>query len=940
MTSNNPDPVELIIELGAFNKLHISVFRGKKRLSVFSPELTSNLRAIIKQSVTYHMVEDLIINVLKTESDIHVYYKNKQQKILIKWNQNFKLEPCLFFDINDDQVIIKPYSKNVDNFLVLGNSLVVDTKNCLIGIIKQSDGYAMPYNQKDTNSFAVQSLPKRLFEWGVMMFMKTDRLYFHSKELNEWTTITPQIVLTSCEKEIDFCMGNVKQKECLSFDKKLLETCLPHLFDERFMTVSDKVALFQAECLNWIQKNEENPFTNDRFASYVHSFLLESRYYPLIKNDDWYLVKVEGQKQFSILACIIAVFGQYLKFEDETNRIRVDQIIIDKHIGTFINLAKKCGIDVTYNDKKLALFQLDLSLDISDESTWKKAAPTIKGSNMPLNIEVWKERLDNIWLEETSDEIMVLDDATREQIKALIDIFKNDKKEKKIDKDVQDKYKILDWFYLKQLGVDVTFSPKHKNLYHALLSLKEIPAKDVPKNSTGTPRQYQTEGYSWLYFLYEYQFGAILADDMGLGKTLQSILLLAEIKEKKLNKSNDPNLIVVPPSLMFNWHNEIEKFCPALSVQEYSGAGRVLDRSKDVIITTYEMVRRDIALLKEQSFHVVVFDEAQYVKNHIAGRSKAVKQLNAHFKVCLTGTPLENHIGEFFSLVDLALPGLISSLSIPTGHSENEEVSHFLKIIKPFVLRREKNMIFEELPEKIENNVFLDMSKEQTKIYNGLLSETKLSIQSAYKDEPKGKANMLALTAILRLRQICLNPCLMDKSFADVSPKVDYLVEQVQELREEGHSALLFSQFTSFLDIIEKAFITHNVPYLRIDGKTPTIKRKDIIESFQNSPETKFLLMSLKTGGVGLNLTKASYVFHCDPWWNPAVENQASDRAHRIGQTQKVMILKLIMHNSIEEKILALKRKKQKIFDDIMKKDVLKSVNKFTKEDFLFLIGN
>jgi non-specific serine/threonine protein kinase len=319
-----------------------------------------------------------------------------------------------------------------------------------------------------------------------------------------------------------------------------------------------------------------------------------------------------------------------------------------------------------------------------------------------------------------------------------------------------------------------------------------------------------------------------------------------------------------------------------------------------------------------------------------------VRKLRGSFTLALTGTPVENHLGEYFAIMDLCLPGLLGTREEFSRNLSQGGAAATARLIgrtRPFVLRRTKQLIASELPPKIEMDIPLELTTKQRVFYQRTVEEVRGQVQEAYADHAPAQARIIALTAILRLRQICLAPALASPTASDASPKLDFLAEQLAELRDEGHSALVFSQFTGYLDIIEKGLKEQGFTCLRLDGSTPVPKRKQLVETFQHSAEPTVFLISLKAGGRGLNLTRATYVYHMDPWWNPAVENQASDRAHRIGQTEQVTITRLIMKHTIEEKMMALKEQKTQLYKAILEDGAGGGGSGLTREDFDFLLG-
>jgi len=399
----------------------------------------------------------------------------------------------------------------------------------------------------------------------------------------------------------------------------------------------------------------------------------------------------------------------------------------------------------------------------------------------------------------------------------------------------------------------------------------------------------------------------------------------------------------VPPSLLFNWEAEIARFFPSARLLLHTGSGRSCTTftGHDIVITSYGVVQRDIEELEQLRFDVIIFDETQVVKNRKAATSNAVRRLKGAFCLALTGTPVENHLGEYHAIMDLCLPGLLGSYEefnrqIKRGGQEG--IERLIRRTKPFILRRSKQMIATELPPKIETDIHLELSPKQRALYQRTVEEVRSQVSEAFASHSPGQARIIALTAILRLRQICLAPALAVHDASDASPKLDFLAEQLIELRDEGHSSLVFSQFTGYLDIIEKGLKQHGLNYLRLDGSTPVPQRKKLVQSFQGASEPTIFLISLKAGGKGLNLTRASYVFHMDPWWNPAVENQASDRAHRIGQTAQVTITRLVMRHTIEEKMMALKERKLQLYTAILDEGAAGGGAGLSRDDFEFLL--
>jgi SNF2 family DNA or RNA helicase len=621
------------------------------------------------------------------------------------------------------------------------------------------------------------------------------------------------------------------------------------------------------------------------------------------------------------------------------------------HISQVKNRLNAYGIELQLNNKRVELATADVSIEAprSSNTDWLDVAPHIMADGIELTNKQREILFSNDGrIIETENCIKFFDPQSQEVLKILAAMFQLHGEGSNLVTKQEiihiPRLRVLDLLALRAAGAKVTLSHDDEQLLERLTNFTKIEKIKLPKHFAGTLRDYQKDGYHWLAFLYKNRFGACLADDMGLGKTIQTIAFLGGIAEGIItNRSKDsrPHLIVVPPTLVFNWQHELTTFYPSLRVTAYTGPSKNKDFTHfDVVLTTYDRVRLDIDSLKEQQFHVLILDEAQAIKNIEAARTAAIRQLKSIFTISLTGTPLENHLGEYHSIIDIALPGLLPTYKNFMICVQQDTHGPFIKKTRPFVLRRTKDAVLGNLPDKVETNTFLTMAPKQQKIYATTIAEIKRLIDQAYSTKTAGQAHIIALTAILRLRQICISPQMLDMTKYAASPKIDYLSNSLENIIQEGNAALVFSQFTTCLDLIEKALKKAGLAYYRIDGKTTMANRRKIIESFQKNDAGKsILLLSLKTGGVGLNLTRANYVFHIDPWWNPAVENQASDRSHRIGQKNTVFVTRLIMHYTIEEKMMTLKEAKQKLFSEVMDQAENKIKNIISKKDFDLLLS-
>lgn len=506
----------------------------------------------------------------------------------------------------------------------------------------------------------------------------------------------------------------------------------------------------------------------------------------------------------------------------------------------------------------------------------------------------------------------------------------------------QNQIALLDALLSAEEGID--YDEKFLEMRTRFRDFSGIEEVTEPAGFEGDLRHYQREGLGWLRFLSEFHFGGCLADDMGLGKTVQ-LLALLQSREAE-NAPHLPSLIVVPKSLLFNWHQESQRFTPDMKLIEYTGPERAALRDQfpeaDLIFTTYGTLRRDILELKEFEFDYVVLDEAQTIKNSSSQIAKASRLLRARHRVALSGTPIENHLGDLWSIFEFLNPGMLGRSSVFkqfAADSLNERARVQLASgLKPFILRRTKQQVASELPEKFEQTILCDMGKEQKRRYEEMRGHYRDSLLGMVETQGINKSKMHVLEALLRLRQAACHPALLDDSrVAESSAKLDVLVPHIEELIDEGHKALVFSQFTSMLSIVRHHLDEKGIQYEYLDGQTRD--RKSHVDRFQDDPECGVFLISLKAGGLGLNLTAADYVFLLDPWWNPAVEAQAIDRAHRVGQTRRVFAYRLICRDTVEEKIAALQTRKKSLADAILESDNTNILKNLSRDDLELLLS-
>lgn len=491
---------------------------------------------------------------------------------------------------------------------------------------------------------------------------------------------------------------------------------------------------------------------------------------------------------------------------------------------------------------------------------------------------------------------------------------------------------------------EVSFDEAFRTARQKMLDFGGISPVTEPADFRGELRHYQREGLGWFSFLEQFGFGGCLADDMGLGKTVQVLALLQSRFDPEA-PWHKPTLVVAPRSVIFNWLEEARRFTPQLRMLDHSGSLRApahLMNDVDVVLTTYGVLRRDIAELCEIGFDYCILDEAQAIKNRTTATAKAAGLIRADHRLALSGTPIENHLGELWSLFEFLNPGMLGNASafqsgISDRNPDEQTRTALSRALRPFILRRTKDQVAADLPPKTEQTLYCDLPAAQRKHYDQLRNHYRRDLLGRVERDGIARSKIFVLEALLRLRQAACHPGLIDpKRAGDPSAKLDLLLPQLAEVVAEGHKALVFSQFTKFLALLKQRLHTQGIPYEYLDGQTRD--RQSCVKNFQSNPECPLFLISLKAGGLGLNLTAAEYVFLLDPWWNPAVEAQAVDRAHRIGQTLPVFAYRIIARDTVEEKVLELQRSKRELADAIISADN-SLIRQIRREDLELLLS-
>ena len=650
-------------------------------------------------------------------------------------------------------------------------------------------------------------------------------------------------------------------------------------------------------------------------------------------NQSLYSISTEKLKLFflSIFECFGETAARFSFYQKEYRRVffQIPKSFLFNGISQFYKRVQKFQIPIFYNNIEVKTWSSNIKFERQKSNLdWFEVNLVIDEHDLKViqGADLGEEYI------VSSQGLVLLDTKEKELLKFMKKYTKHESHAQEVTDHNLKKFslnfkrsRIFELFELKKHGIDGALTEEEEQICENLLTMKEMPHYDLPPNFNAIPRDYQKQGYQWLRFLFENRFGACLADDMGLGKTLQTILFLESIIDQVENV-----LIVCPVSILLNWQNEIAKFSN-LDVEIYYGEGRSLKADKKIILTSYGVMKKEsYTTFNEKHFDILIMDEVQHLKNIRSQGATAARNLSAQFRICLTGTPVENDLSEFYNIMDLSIPGIWGDLSLFKSASSKKSRLIARQTVRPFILRRTKDQVLTELPEKIENHVYLNFNEEEKNHYLNTLGQIRKRMETVQ----TGRKYSEILKSLLQLRQLCL----WQNTQNLMSTKIDFLMENLEQLLEEGHKVLVFSQFTTYLDHIQNKVRERSWNFARIDGSQNMKKRQAEVDRFQNGDAQVFLI-SLKAGGVGLNLTAASYIFLMDPWWNPAVENQAIDRAYRIGQENKLTVYRPIIKDSVEEKVLVLQNAKKELFKDLMSSDDESYFSgKLSLEDFQQLI--
>ncbi|MEY3945730.1 MAG: hypothetical protein RJB03_436 [Bacteroidota bacterium] len=662
------------------------------------------------------------------------------------------------------------------------------------------------------------------------------------------------------------------------------------------------------------------------------------------------MIKRDLQREGEFMQRLFSLHSNFIRTENSFNLVlKGNEVLRNNWFFLFVDAMKEVNVPVVgfevLKNYRFNTAKPQTRIHISNGVDWFDAKVDIVFGEQKVTIEEIKRALSNKqqFVQLNDGTLGILPDEWLKKYSLLFRVGEGSKDQLKLSKY---HLSIIDELYN---GIDETeVMIRLEEKYDRLRSFNRINEVDPPSALSHILRPYQVAGYHWLNYLNEVGWGGILADDMGLGKTVQALSFIQRFKE---NNEKMTALVICPTTLMFNWENEIRKFTPKVSYKIHHGGERIRDKKifeeHDVVITTYGTLRSDIKFMLETEFDYVVLDESQAIKNPQSKVTKAACLLNAKNRLCMSGTPLQNNTFDIYAQMNFLNPGMLGSIEYFRNEfatpidkfGEKEHKEHLKKLLFPFILRRTKEQVAKDLPEKTETILFCEMEEEQRNIYDAYRNDYRDKILGVIKEQGIDKSQLTILQGLMKLRQICDSPAIMNEKepLPNVSVKLEELGREITE-NIGNHKALIFSQFLGMLALIRGKLTELGVKFEYFDGSTTATERERAIQSFQKDDEVRVFLISLKAGGVGLNLTAADYVYIVDPWWNPAVEQQAIDRTHRIGQTKNIFAYRMICKDTIEDKILQLQEKKRLLARDLVADDD-GFVKTLTREDVEYLFS-
>jgi superfamily II DNA or RNA helicase len=662
------------------------------------------------------------------------------------------------------------------------------------------------------------------------------------------------------------------------------------------------------------------------------------------------MIKRNREKEHGFIQQLSSLHSNFIRAENSFNLLlKGNEVLRNNWFFLFVDAMKEINVPVVgfevLKNYRFNTAKPKTMIQISNGVDWFDAKVDVVFGNQKVTIEEIKRALSNKqqFVHLGDGTLGILPDEWLKKYALLFRVGEGKQHQLRLSKY---HLSVIDELYN---GIDETeVMIKLEEKYERLRAFNRIREVDPPRDLSQVLRPYQVAGYHWLHYLSEVGWGGILADDMGLGKTIQALSTLQLYKEQ--NKAMSA-LVVCPTTLMFNWENEIKKFTPKLNHLIHHGGERQRNKKifsqYDVVITTYGTLRSDIKFMIENEFDYIVLDESQAIKNPQSKVTKAACLLNAKNRLCMSGTPLQNNTFDIYAQMNFLNPGMLGSVEYFRNEfatpidkfGEREQKDHLRKLLFPFILRRTKEQVAKDLPEKTETILFCEMEEEQRTIYDAYRNDYRDKILGVISEQGIDRSQLTILQGLMKLRQICDSPAIMNEAekLPNASVKLDELAREITE-NIGNHKALVFSQFLGMLGLIREKLTEIGVKYEYFDGSTSATDREKAIQSFQQNDEVRVFLISLKAGGVGLNLTAADYVYIVDPWWNPAVEQQAIDRTHRIGQTKNIFAYRMICKDTIEDKILQLQEKKRALAKDLVSDDD-GFVKTLTREDVEYLFS-
>lgn len=722
--------------------------------------------------------------------------------------------------------------------------------------------------------------------------------------------------------------------EFSNFDQPVVKKKLKHMEKSLYISEFDKFLLFKP-VVKYKGKNEFNPLEDGTAMSFEAGKVISK-----VRDQKWEQEFVDQLKSL------------HPKFKLQGHKgffnLSLEEVVEGYWFLESFEVLKTAGIEV-YGLKDLKNFKYatskpQISLNVSSGMDWFDVDLKVEIENEFFTLKDLKRKLVKAenYVELGDGRLAILPEEWVEKIRKYLRIGDLNKEgQLQVSKK---KFAVLeDTFEEGSLSEEILTELAEKK--KKLQAFKSVKHQKLPTGIQATLRNYQIEGFNWLCFLDEFGWGGILADDMGLGKTVQVITFILHRIEKKAKK---PILVVVPTSLIFNWKNEIEKFAPDINYLLHYGTDRSTDHKKlkavQLIITSYGLMHNDLELLQKITFDYVILDESQAIKNAATSRFKSAISLKSTNRLAMTGTPIENNTFELYAQMHFTNPGFLGSAqsfkqtySTPIDkYGDKEAAGELQKLTNPFILRRTKEIVAKELPPKTEDVIYCEMAPDQRKIYDAYRNQMRLQILDKIEEDGVNQSKLEVLQALTKLRQVCDSPALLsgdEESYEGSAVKLDILLEHIKE-KTSNHKILIFSQFVKMLQLIKDRLEENELSYDYLDGSSTSKQRESSVANFQDNKDIRVFLISLKAGGTGLNLTAADYVYVVDPWWNPAVENQAIDRCYRIGQDKHVIAYRMICKDTIEDKIQQHKANKQKVADAIITTDENIMAN-LKKEDIM-----